>query len=116
MIFAVRERKMRIIKTRLKYKTIVRDLLQKIKRMKDDFEQLEKGYILMLRLKDEEISRLKGMISEPSEEQVKKYCRKRNLVLITKEMYCHLQYRWANNHDVGVLSAEQNWNGDPIKR
>lgn len=32
--------------------------------MKDDFEQLEKGYILMLRLKDEEITRLKGMISE----------------------------------------------------
>ena len=55
--------------------------------------------------------------AEPSEEQVKEYCRKRNLVLITKELYCHLQYRWANNHDdVGVLSAEQNWNGDPIKR
>lgn len=55
--------------------------------------------------------------AEPSEEQVKEYCRKRNFVLITKELYCHLQYRWANNNgDVGVLSAEQNWNGDPIKR
>lgn len=56
---------MRIIKTRQNYKTIIRDLLQKIKRMKDYFNQLEKGYILMLRLKDEEIARLKGMISEP---------------------------------------------------
>lgn len=55
--------------------------------------------------------------AEPSEEQVKEYCRKRNFVVITKELYYYLQYRWANNNDdVGILSAEQNWNGDPIKR
>lgn len=40
------------------------ELLKQIERMKEDFEQEKHGYILMLRLRDEEISRLKEMLKK----------------------------------------------------
>ena len=39
---------------------------QQIERMKEDFEQERQGYNLMLRIKDEEISRLKEMLNDKS--------------------------------------------------
>lgn len=42
------------------------ELLRQIERMKEDFEQEKHGYILMLRLRDEEISRLKEMLNDKS--------------------------------------------------
>lgn len=41
-------------------------LLEQIERMKDDFEQERKGFNLMLRIKDDEISRLKEMLNDKS--------------------------------------------------
>ena len=38
------------------------ELLKKIEQIKADYEQERQGYILLLRLKDEEIERLKEMI------------------------------------------------------
>ena len=40
----------------------IRMLEAQIERMKDDFEQERKGFITLLRIKEEEIERLKGMI------------------------------------------------------
>lgn len=42
-------------------------LQERIKLMKDDFDQMEKGYILILRIKDEEISRLRGLLKNGSD-------------------------------------------------
>ena len=42
------------------------ELLKQIERMKEDFEQERQGYKLMLRIKDEEISRLKEMLNDKS--------------------------------------------------
>lgn len=42
------------------------ELLLKIKRMEDDFEQERKGYNLMLRIKDEQILKLKEMLNDKS--------------------------------------------------
>ena len=40
------------------------ELLKQIERMKEDFEQERKGYGLMIRIRDEEIERLKEMLKK----------------------------------------------------
>ncbi len=46
--------------------TRTQELLKQIERMKEDFEQERKGFNLMLRIKDDEISRLKEMLNDKS--------------------------------------------------
>lgn len=43
----------------------------------------------------EEIKRLPTMDAEPTEEQVKEYCRKRGLVIVDSELFNEMKARWS---------------------